>query len=429
MKIELNPKQLSYIKGLDSKKKQRKFLLDCILENIIGESQKPIKIRPIIFKDGAFTTNDKDEIAFLKRMLPSETFKEDHEILMQKMEESKGKIRKLKESNLSSNQIEAVLEYLSGFEQLKGSVIPIRFKEDSVAEKSELDKQIEYINESKLPKWKFEEEYIDNENHLCWIYNRLIGHGENPNFDYMIKLKEIALNYSEPKQEVEEKVDLSKELYLTCYNGAVARVLDYSNKKGLGIYEGDFIEQSNFSWIDYPNSWCKSTPEEIKSMLIKKLEADGLKVGCKAIREWADPKKNEKIITVKRIEYYYDSYYDTLECGGRTVYEKGKFAKIIPQEEVKEEPKNESRFTLNYETFQKVNNPQEGKLYKYEFATYKKLSKEDIDKVCELFSKFKSNESAQSNQTENNELVNSSNEIKDIIVVDFENVSQKENPQ
>jgi len=66
------------------------------------------------------------------------------------------------------------------------------------------------------------------------------------------------------------------------------------------------------------------------------------------------------------LEYSYDLKNDVLKCDGLLVYSKGKFATIIPQEEPK---------------------------------------------------------------TENNELVNSSNEIKDIIVVDFENVSQKENPQ
>jgi hypothetical protein len=40
MEIKLNLEQVSYIKSLDSKKKQRKFLLDCLVESIIGESVK-----------------------------------------------------------------------------------------------------------------------------------------------------------------------------------------------------------------------------------------------------------------------------------------------------------------------------------------------------------------------------------------------------
>ena len=31
-----------------------------------------------------------------------------------------------------------------------------------------------------------------NKNHLEWIYERLVeAHGENPNYDYMLKFKEI----------------------------------------------------------------------------------------------------------------------------------------------------------------------------------------------------------------------------------------------
>jgi hypothetical protein len=42
-------------------------------------------------------------------------------------------------------------------------------------------------------KWQAERMYSEeNSNHLEWIYNRLIGfHNENPNYDYMIKLKTI----------------------------------------------------------------------------------------------------------------------------------------------------------------------------------------------------------------------------------------------
>jgi len=48
--IKLNPEQLAYLKSLDSKKKKRKFLLDCLIENIeiskiemhFSYAQKPI---------------------------------------------------------------------------------------------------------------------------------------------------------------------------------------------------------------------------------------------------------------------------------------------------------------------------------------------------------------------------------------------------
>jgi hypothetical protein len=40
MQIEINEEQIEYLKGLDSKKKQRKFLLDCLVDSIICESVK-----------------------------------------------------------------------------------------------------------------------------------------------------------------------------------------------------------------------------------------------------------------------------------------------------------------------------------------------------------------------------------------------------
>ena len=226
--MKLNPKQLSYIKGLDSKKKQRKFLLDCILENVIGKSRKPIKITPIMFKEDAVALN-----------------------------------------------------YMAG--------------------------EIFSVKDST------------------------------------------------------EKVDLSKELYLT-YGGAdcdsfCVRVLDFENLRGFTMTKFRFEESNYWSWKLEPRNWRKSTPEEIKSMLIKKLEADGLKVGCSVNRYWFDS-ESHRIRPINELSYYYDADSDVLECYSRKVYEKGKFATIIPQE--------------------------------------------------------------------NNELVNLTDEIKNI-EVDFENVSQKEN--
>lgn len=40
MELKLNLEQVTYLKDLDSKKKQRKFLLDCLVDSIIGESEK-----------------------------------------------------------------------------------------------------------------------------------------------------------------------------------------------------------------------------------------------------------------------------------------------------------------------------------------------------------------------------------------------------
>jgi hypothetical protein len=43
MKIELTKSQISYLKSLDSKKNKRKFLLDCLVENVCVEETQSIK--------------------------------------------------------------------------------------------------------------------------------------------------------------------------------------------------------------------------------------------------------------------------------------------------------------------------------------------------------------------------------------------------
>jgi len=449
--LTITKEQLSYLKGLDSKKKQRKFLLDCFVENAIIESEKnnePITLKlkyeklysslddyknqevkdvfgillpseiikgiqkakdqyaliqkkkesreiiekskksqpPMYFCVKITDENQKtldilfskfnsvsypplignylhtnslftfceESTSYMYNQNPSPivttseflkyigredlierksiTFK-DRDILMEKLTESQGQIRKLKESNLSPKQIEAVLEWLSGYEQLKGSVIPIRFKDDAVPEKSES------LTESV-------KEFLSDENIL-----KMNGFG---------------------------KVDLSKELYLTYEDSDGSyciRVTDFEKGEGFGFgFYGDWVN-SEFTWKTHPNDWRKSTPEEIKSMLIKKLEADGLKVGSKFERigfNVSDRPHITEMTTVddstffKDVKWFYSVADDFLEFHGFVVYSKGKFATIIPQEE----PKNEIP-----------------------------------------------------------ELVNSSNYIKEILVVDFENVSQEENPQ
>jgi hypothetical protein len=55
MKSLLNEEQLAYLKELESPKKRRKFMLDCLVENVLGESVKSVKISELphfIFKDG-----------------------------------------------------------------------------------------------------------------------------------------------------------------------------------------------------------------------------------------------------------------------------------------------------------------------------------------------------------------------------------------
>lgn len=56
--MELSKKQIAYLKSLDSKKKKRKFLLDCLIENIeISESKGLFGIKNIEFH---FQYEDKE---------------------------------------------------------------------------------------------------------------------------------------------------------------------------------------------------------------------------------------------------------------------------------------------------------------------------------------------------------------------------------
>lgn len=132
--------------------------------------------------------------------------------------------------------------------------------------------------------------------------------------------------------------DLSKELYLTCDSvdgKAVVRVTDFANQTGFGVKENGKIIDSfdRWSWLDFPQYWRKSTPEEIQSMLIKKLEADGLKVGCKIDRsELPNFLALESTVIINKLNYEYNQIDDFLICDGNVVYANGKFAKIIQPE-------------------------------------------------------------------------------------------------
>lgn len=440
MNITLNQEQLSYLKGLNSKNKKRKFLLDCMLENIDLEisnffSKDYVKSenienvgKSIVFTNGMYKTSNKKEIELLDSLHPmilrevdesnyidnenhlcwifnrlisygenpnfdymiklkqiADKYKESQEIIdksnkpqppmnfcVEITDENKivlnsiwknfnGHNRDLSSSYRFLNSNSGINYLCPSFDLLENY---INISTDKFLTYIGREDLIEKNQQSVLPKLKFEEEMIDVKNHLCWIFNVMIGRGEDPNFDYMIKLKEIALNYSEPKQEVEEKVDLSKELYLTYEDEDgkyCIRVTSFEEEKGFGFdFYGEWKDDEQWAWITAPEYWRKPTPEEIEQMLVKKLEADGLKVGC-------------IIQTINEVEYHYDCernpYYDkstdTLFLGSYMAYEQGKFAKIIPQEE---------------------------------------------------------------SLTESNELINSSDKINEILVVDFENVSEKQKP-
>lgn len=219
--MELSEKQLAYLKSLDSKKKKRKFLLDCLIENVenfeISELlsnqfqfdgkwvkvQKPeIGIKPLWLHNelrlkeindaiDRYVSNSQEipsEWMFEKRLLESTIKKPKYspKINQRKVTEQGSELlkfdiltRKHQLPFLTEFQKEGIEKWMHDWEQLTNTSIPIRFLEDC--------KNI--MNRSNL--------MIDNENHLCWVFNRLVLLGENPNFDYMIKLREIANKYHE----------------------------------------------------------------------------------------------------------------------------------------------------------------------------------------------------------------------------------------
>ena len=85
MKIELTKSQIAYLKSLDSKKKKRKFLLDCFIENI--EVGKKSKVKPIVFTNGVFQTNNKEAIDFLEKCWFIKNEKEESQELIEKSNE------------------------------------------------------------------------------------------------------------------------------------------------------------------------------------------------------------------------------------------------------------------------------------------------------------------------------------------------------
>jgi len=145
-----------------------------------------------------------------------------------------------------------------------------------------------------------------------------------------------------------------------------------------------------------------------------------LKVGCRVERigfNVSDRPHITEMTTVddstfgKDAKWFYSVADDFLEFHGFVVYSKGQFATIIPQEETKKDVDVDFLYEIQY--YLKAKN-----IY---------LEIDEVQDLEKIFLKY--HQYAQLNQNENNELVNSSDEIKNIIVVDFENVSQKENPQ
>lgn len=284
MKNLLDEEQKNYLKSLDSKKKRRKFMLDCLVESVIGESAKIDTSKVVVFKDGVFKTSDPEMICAMNawvdktELFTSTTAPRTFEglgipnLIKKKMEGCK-RIgdRFFKEKHVfKNNDLVFITDtnrvVKSGYVKnatthdefgviVDGDWEPLHIDNLTVCnfspfaqaeKKDELlkfdmlkDKPLEYVIKDKLLERGFTNENITNnrgligatidetvnevkkcyesvdkkegintdslyddylldvENHLCWIYNRLISaHGENPNFDYMHKLYEIAVGYN-----------------------------------------------------------------------------------------------------------------------------------------------------------------------------------------------------------------------------------------
>lgn len=137
--MNLTPEQLAYLKSLESPKKRRKFMLDCLVKNALGESE--------FLKQVEDTINSPFNIAMQQTSTAPETLKATKDIFL-----------------------------------------------------------------------NYERYLLDQENHLCWIYNRLmVIHGESPLFDYMHKLREIAVNYKSDQSAKKpnyspEEIEIAKSL-------------------------------------------------------------------------------------------------------------------------------------------------------------------------------------------------------------------------
>jgi len=148
----LNEEQRVFLFSLESKKKRREFMLDCLIENVLGAEVKVLGFK----------------------LPPHATFIP------------------------SGNHIEDSIN--SG---LKAFSIINEVMKEATERKEELLKFD--MLEEKIQKI-YSEYFLDINNHLCWIYNRLIEvHKVNPDFDYMHKLREIATSYnSENKYNKED---------------------------------------------------------------------------------------------------------------------------------------------------------------------------------------------------------------------------------
>lgn len=258
--MKLSEEQIAYLKSLDSKKKRRKFMLDCLVDSVIGELAKIDPSKVINFTNGKFEATSQEQIDFLKgfngclftnttapRTFEGlESFAEKNKWdLTTKLEDiikSKLLIRGFKNEDLLNARgligatiDETVLELVKNYQSANTSkvdefklppncnFIPSEgidvwdekefFKRNGIFKITQNDGTVLYgkstFNESAKKNFSdFDSHLLVEENHLCWIYNRLISvYGENPLFDYMHKLREIATTYNPEKKYTEEDMN------------------------------------------------------------------------------------------------------------------------------------------------------------------------------------------------------------------------------
>jgi hypothetical protein len=182
--MKLNQEQLAHLKTINKKNRQMSFLLECLADNIISESEefistkKESKVKVEIVKDEKLKGTGFENL-FFKVTIPIGTPIQD--------------------------SLNAVDEF---FKEKPVNFPELTSREKAMCKIIEMRREYdESDNYKPTNPTHFGNDYtnhIEEKNHLCWIYNRLINYGENHLFDYMHKLKEIALNFSAENKYAEE---------------------------------------------------------------------------------------------------------------------------------------------------------------------------------------------------------------------------------
>lgn len=143
-------------------------------------------------------------------------------------------------------------------------------------------------------------------------------------------VREILFKYGLVEEEIKLEVGKWYKI-VNKVSGKSGNLLLGENYTAIGM--GFAGAWSWFNFNNYTNNNYKitlMTPEEIKQMLIKKFEADGLKVGC--IVDTIDVCESGEIFEITTNNYIYYESHDVLLCDDVYVYSKGQFAKIIQPE-------------------------------------------------------------------------------------------------